>query len=169
MAKVYELRTQQVLPISLEKAWDFFSDPKNLQEITPRELNLVITNQLFGSKMYPGQMITYRVKPLLGIPMNWCTEITHVAEGKFFVDEQRFGPYALWHHQHHFERVAEGTLMTDIVHYAIPLGILGRMMHPIIVRKKLKEIFDYRFQKVEQLFGKTAAFVNNASREMKAV
>lgn len=169
MAKIYELRTRQTLPISLDEAWNFFSDPRNLQEITPKELNLVITNELYGDKMYPGQMITYRVKPLLGIPMNWATEITHVVEKKMFVDEQRTGPYSIWHHQHHFEQVPEGTLMTDIVHYQIPLGILGRMMHPILVRKKLKEIFDYRFQKVEQLFGKPNGPLQTAPKEMRAV
>lgn len=153
MPKVYELKKEQLLPISVDEAWAFFSDPRNLQHITPKDLNLVITNSLHGEKMYPGQMITYRVKPLLGIPMNWVTEITHVLDKELFVDEQRTGPYALWHHQHHFKPVDGGTLMTDIVHYAIPLGILGRMMHPIIVRKKLEEIFNYRTKVVEQMFG----------------
>lgn len=153
MPKVYELKKEQLLPISVDEAWAFFSDPRNLQHITPNDLNLVITNNLHGEKMYPGQMITYRVKPLLGIPMNWVTEITHVVDKELFVDEQRTGPYALWHHQHHFKPVDGGTLMTDIVHYAIPLGILGRMMHPIIVRKKLEEIFNYRTKVVDQMFG----------------
>ena len=157
------------MPISVDEAWGFFSDPRNLKVLTPAALNLVVTNKLHGEKMYPGQIITYRVKPLLGIPVNWVTEITHVVAGKLFVDEQRFGPYALWHHQHHFEPVAEGTLMTDIVHYAIPFGILGRALHPIIVRKKLNEIFDYRFQKVEALFGTAKASPNSASKEMWAV
>ncbi len=102
--------------------------------------------------MYAGQLIEYRVSPLLGIPLYWMTEITHVVEGKYFIDEQRFGPYALWHHQHHFREVEGGVEMTDIVHYKIPLGILGALADRIFVRQKLKQIFDYRFQAVSQLF-----------------
>lgn len=102
--------------------------------------------------MYAGQLIEYRVSPLLGIPLYWMTEITHVVEGKYFIDEQRFGPYALWHHQHHFREVEGGVEMTDIVHYKIPLGILGALADRIFVRQKLKQIFDYRFKAVSQLF-----------------
>ena len=102
--------------------------------------------------MYAGQLIEYRVSPLLGIPLYWMTEITQVVEGKYFIDEQRFGPYALWHHQHHFREVAGGVEMTDIVHYKIPLGILGALADRLFVHQKLKQIFDYRFQAVSQLF-----------------
>ncbi len=100
-------------------------------------------------KMYEGLMIEYTVKPLLGIPINWVTEIKTVKELEFFVDEQRKGPYNLWHHEHHFKEVKDGIQMTDIVSYDLPFGILGRLMHPILVRKKLEEIFDYRFKAVE--------------------
>ncbi|MCG7858958.1 SRPBCC family protein, partial [Flavihumibacter sediminis] len=105
-----------------------------------------------GAKMYPGQIIEYTVKPLFGIPLYWMTEITHVEEGKYFVDEQRFGPYSLWHHQHHFREVPGGVEMTDIVHYKIPLWILGDIANALFVRKQLQGIFDYRFKKVNELF-----------------
>ena len=103
-------------------------------------------------KMYEGLMIEYTVSPMLGIPMNWITEIKTVKNYSFFVDEQRKGPYRIWHHEHHFKEVDGGVEMTDIVSYELPLGFLGRLMHPILVKNKLKEIFDYRRQKVDELF-----------------
>ena len=103
--------------------------------------------------MYPGLFIDYKVSPLLGIKMNWTTEITHVDGPHYFVDEQRVGPYSIWHHEHHFKAIPGGVEMLDRVSYKIPLGILGKLAHPIIVRPKLEEIFDYRFKKVEELFG----------------
>lgn len=142
----------QVLPIPLEKAWDFFSDPANLAAITPAGMGFHILSEHRPPRMYAGQLIEYRVSPLLGIPMYWMTEITHVAEGEYFIDEQRFGPYALWHHQHHFREVAGGVEMTDIVHYKIPLGLLGSIADWLFVRRKLKSIFDYRFQAIAQRF-----------------
>jgi ligand-binding SRPBCC domain-containing protein len=152
--KVYDFKTEQILPISLEKAWDFFSSPKNLKEITPDYMDFKITNDLGDGKMYPGQIITYKVRPVAGIPMRWATEITHVKDHDYFVDEQRFGPYAMWHHQHFFEEVKEGVLMKDIINYAIPFGPIGRLANTLMVRSKLTEIFDYRYKKVEELFGK---------------
>ena len=112
-----------------------------------------IISKFHGNKMYPGQLIEYKVRPLLNVPLYWMTEITHVEEGKFFVDEQRFGPYSLWHHQHHFRAVPEGVEMIDIVHYKIPLGPLGVLANVLFVQKKLNDIFDYRFRKVDELFG----------------
>ncbi|WP_290799416.1 SRPBCC family protein [Flavihumibacter sp. UBA7668] len=149
---VYSLKTVQVLPVSLEQAWDFFSSPANLSAITPAKLGFNIISKHHGEKMYPGQIIEYTVKPVLGIPLYWMTEITHVEEGKYFVDEQRYGPYSMWHHQHHFREVSGGVEMTDIVHYKIPLWFLGDLAHALFVRRQLKEIFDYRFQKVNELF-----------------
>jgi len=149
---VYSLKTVQVLPVTLEKAWDFFSSPANLATITPPHMGFNIISKHHGAKMYPGQIIEYTVKPLLGIPLYWMTEITHVEEGKYFVDEQRFGPYSLWHHQHHFREVPGGVEMTDIVHYKIPLWILGDIANALFVRKQLQGIFDYRYKKVEELF-----------------
>ena len=104
--------------------------------------------------MYAGLMIEYRVKPILGIPMNWITEITHVDDLRYFVDEQRKGPYRIWHHEHHFKETSKGIEMIDIVSYEIPFGPLGKLAHPFLVKKKLQEIFDYRYKKVEEIFGK---------------
>jgi ligand-binding SRPBCC domain-containing protein len=150
---VYSLKQSQFLPVTLDKAWDFFSHPKNLAVMTPEYLNLKFTNELYGDGMYPGQVITYKVKPLFGIPMFWMTEITHVVAGKFFVDEQRFGPYALWHHQHHFEEVEGGVQMTDIVHYKAPMGFLGDIAVSLFIKKQLDNIFEFRKKKVVELFG----------------
>ncbi len=140
--------------MSISDAWDFFSSPKNLQKITPEHMGFNITSEFFSEKMYPGMLITYKVSPLLGIPLDWCTEITHVEHLKYFVDEQRFGPYAMWHHQHHFKEIEGGIEMTDIIDYAIPLGVLGRMMNSIMINNEVEKIFNYRVKKVEELFGK---------------
>jgi ligand-binding SRPBCC domain-containing protein len=150
----HSIKTIQKIPISLERAWDFFSNPGNLQAITPDNMGFKVISKHQGDTMYAGQIIEYTVKPVLGIPLYWMTEITHVKNGQYFIDEQRFGPYALWHHQHHFKEIPGGVEMTDIVHYKNPLGILGRMANTLFVKKKLKGIFDYRFSKVEELFGK---------------
>lgn len=141
------------LPISLKEAWDFFSDPRNLKTITPDYMGFDITSKLHQEKMYSGMIITYRVTPLLKIPMRWMTEITHVSENQFFVDEQRVGPYKVWHHQHHFKEIEGGVEMTDIIDYVVPFGLLGRLFEPILVRPKLVEIFDYRTKKMEEIFG----------------
>jgi len=153
MSKVYSLKTVQNIPISLDAAWDFFSSPANLKEITPSNLGFQIVSKYHGEKMYPGQIIEYIVKPILGIPLYWMTEITHVEDKKYFVDEQRFGPYTMWHHQHHFRAVDGGVEMTDIVHYKLPLWILGDFANTIMVKNQLKGIFDYRFEAVKQRFG----------------
>ena len=154
MSKIYSFKTVQTIQISLEEAWEFFSSPANLQKITPSSLGFEIISKHHGEKMYAGQIIEYKVKPVLQIPLYWMTEITHVLEGKYFVDEQRFGPYSLWHHQHHFKVTNEGIEMTDIVHYKLPLGILGDIANSLFVKKQLKGIFDHRYEIVEKLFNK---------------
>jgi len=136
----------------MKECWDFFSSPKNLKTITPDYMGFEVLVDI-PEKMYAGLMIEYEVKPILGFPIKWITEITHVDEMKFFVDEQRKGPYKIWHHEHHFKQVQNGIEMTDIVSYEIPLGILGRLAHPLLVKNKLNQIFDYRFKKVEEIFG----------------
>ena len=150
--KLYRLETVQNLPISSEQAWDFLSDPKNLKTITPDYMGFKILSGE-ASKMYAGQIIQYIVTPLLNIPVKWVTEITHVEEGKYFVDEQRFGPYALWHHKHFIKPIKNGVEMIDIVDYKIPFGIIGQWVHPILVEPKLKEIFEYRKTALINLFG----------------
>lgn len=150
--RLHSLKRVQVLPITLEKAWDFFSDPANLATITPPRMGFHILSEHRPDRMYAGQLIEYRVSPLLGIPLHWVTEITQVVEGKYFIDEQRFGPYSLWHHQHHFREVEGGVEMTDIVHYKIPLGLIGRLANIFFVRRKLESIFNYRYEKVREMF-----------------
>ncbi|MCS7035897.1 MAG: SRPBCC family protein [Saprospiraceae bacterium] len=155
---VYSLERVQRLPISIEEAWDFFSSPLNLRDITPPYMQFqVLSDPRWVGRMYPGQIITYTVRPVLGIPLFWMTEITHVREGEFFVDEQRIGPYALWHHQHHFRPIEGGVEMTDLVHYRLPLGPLGALAHALFVRRQLEEIFDYRYQVLEKRFGRMDA------------
>lgn len=153
MSKVYSLKTTQKIPVSLGQAWDFFSRPDNLKDITPPQLGFEVISRYHGEKMYPGQIIEYMVRPILGIPLYWMTEITHVQDKQYFIDEQRFGPYSLWHHQHHFKEVEGGVEMTDIVHYKLPLWLLGDIAQVLIVKKQLQEIFDFRFAAVKQLFG----------------
>ena len=142
------------MPASLEEVWAFFSDARNLKAVTPPHLNLKVTNKVYGEGVYAGQVMTYNVKPLLGIPLAWMTEITHVQEKKYFVDEQRKGPYKLWHHQHHFKTIEGGVEMTDLVHYRLPLGFLGSIANAVIVKKELQKIFTFRYQKIVELFGK---------------
>ncbi len=157
--QLYQLHAKQGLPIDRETAWDFLSDPKNLKVITPDEMGFHI---LSGSDraMYPGQIIQYNVRPFPGFSTKWVTEITHVMKGSYFVDEQRFGPYALWHHKHFVNEVSGGVEMEDIIDYKLPLGILGQMAHPILVKKQLKTIFSYRENKLHELFGHLDGYTN---------
>ncbi len=150
--KIFSKKYKTVLPISLEEAWDFFSSPKNLATITPEHMGFIITSDFTNEKMYPGMLITYKVSPLLGIKMDWCTEITHVEEHKYFVDEQRFGPYAMWHHQHHFKVIDKGVEMTDIIDYAVPFGLVGRWMNSILISNEIEKIFSYRERKIKEIF-----------------
>jgi len=150
---VYRLERKQVLPITIEEAWDFFSDPNNLLKITPEYMDFKIIHGT-ESEMYAGQVIEYRVKPMLGIPITWVTEIKHVQHQKQFVDEQRFGPYSFWHHKHFFKETSDGMEMTDLVHYKLPLGFLGRIAHWLFVKRQLNGIFDYRYNVLESFFDK---------------
>ncbi|HRG17494.1 MAG TPA: SRPBCC family protein [Flavobacterium lutivivi] len=147
------LQRKQLLPISPAEAWQFLSDPKNLKTITPDHMNFEIVSG-DDRAIFPGQIIQYKVSPLLGIKMNWVTEITHVVDGAFFVDEQRFGPYTFWHHKHFIKAVENGVEMEDIVDYKLPMGFLGDIMHQLYVKKQLETIFDFREKKLIELFGK---------------
>ncbi|MGB0776911.1 MAG: SRPBCC family protein [Flavobacteriaceae bacterium] len=148
----YQFKSTQVLKASKEEVWDFISSPSNLKKITPDYMGFDIISEGLPEKMYQGMIIAYRVSPLLGIKMTWVTEISQVTPGKYFVDEQRIGPYKLWHHQHHIEECEDGILMTDIVSYAPPFGILGRIANSLTIKSKLREIFDYRFNVLEKHF-----------------
>jgi ligand-binding SRPBCC domain-containing protein len=149
---IYTLTSEQVLPLSLEKAWEFFTLPTNLDRITPKEMEFRITNNP-PNKTYKGLIITYKIGALPFIKSNWITEITHLEEQKFFVDEQRFGPYAMWHHEHHFKAVSDNeVLMTDIVNFKLPFGILGDLVAGNYVKNKVKFIFESRYEILEKTF-----------------
>lgn len=143
---------KQYIPAPLEKVWQYFSRPENLNHITPEDMSFEILSDIENVPMYEGMIVQYRVSPLLGIKMRWVTEIKQVQEGRYFIDEQRFGPYAFWHHQHHFEEMNGGVLMTDILHYKIPFGILGTLADLLFVNKRIEEIFIYRKKAVERIF-----------------
>ncbi|MBC5841265.1 MAG: SRPBCC family protein [Flavobacteriaceae bacterium] len=150
--KIYKKESVQHVTASLEECWSFFSSPRNLQKITPSDMGFEITDY-DGKTVYPGQVIQYKVRPLLGITLSWMTVITAVKENSYFIDEQRFGPYSLWHHKHFFEATPDGGVkMTDVVHYGLPLGFLGRIMNTLVVENKLKEIFDFREKAVDKMF-----------------
>ena len=149
----YSLKTELNIPISISEAWTFFSSPKNLSKITPEQMGFIITNEPVDN-MFQGQIITYKVSPLLGIKINWMTEITTVKQNEYFIDEQRFGPYSLWHHRHHFYEIDGGVKMIDEVNYKLPFGFIGRIAHGLFIKKKLKSIFDYREKVLLEMFGK---------------
>ncbi|WP_028979198.1 SRPBCC family protein [Sporocytophaga myxococcoides] len=150
--KIYTINRVQILPVKIEQAWDFFTSPHNLSKITPSSLNFKVLSKNEGP-IHPGMIIRYKVHPILGIPLDWVTEITHVAHQHLFVDEQRFGPYAFWHHLHKFREVKEGVEMEDLVHYALPFGPIGSLAHALIVKKKVNEIFDFRAKILKEILG----------------
>ena len=150
--KIYTLHKKQQLPISLDEAWEFLSNPKNLKIITPDYMSFNIISKI-DRPLYIGQIIQYIVTPLLGIKTKWVSEITHIQEKKYFVDEQMYGPYSLWHHKHFIKEINGGVELEDIIDYKVPLGIIGQLIHPILVKPKLEEIFSYRQKKLIELFG----------------
>ena len=152
MGKVHSLKVEQKIPAGLDEVWGFISSPKNLKEITPEYMGFDILTKEDISTMYQGMIINYIVRPVMGIPMHWTTEITTVEDRHYFIDEQRFGPYALWHHKHFLQPIDGGVLMTDLVHYKLPFGWIGNLGLPY-VKSKLRGIFDFRFKALEQKFG----------------
>ena len=149
--QMHILKQQQFLPITIDQAWAFFATPKNLNEVTPEEMVFEILSDL-PDRMYEGLMITYRIRPMMNMPLNWVTEITHVREKEYFVDEQRQGPYQIWHHEHHFKAVEGGVMMTDLLHYDIGKSFFGWIAGKLFVHQKVKQIFDYRYKKLENYF-----------------
>ena len=148
---IFTLEVEQILPITLFEAWNFFSRPENLAEITPSEMGFKITSGKPG-QMYAGQIISYKINIIPGIKSSWVTEITQVKNLEYFIDEQRFGPYKMWHHEHHFFEMESGTLMKDKVSYKIPLGFLGKIVHSLLIKRKLVHIFSYRINKLDNIF-----------------
>ncbi len=151
---LYQFKKEQKVNSSVEELWDFISAPANLKEITPDYMGFDITSQDIPDKMYAGMIISYKVSPLFGIKTTWVTEITQVRDQKYFVDEQRVGPYTIWHHQHILEPIPNGVLMKDIVSYKPPFGFLGAIANSLMIKDKLNEIFDYRTIAVEKRFGR---------------
>ena len=147
---IHELTSSQFIAAPLSRVWAYFSDPKNLNELTPPSMHFEIKSN--PGLMYTGQMIAYRIRILPGIKLSWLTEIRHVKEEAYFVDEQRIGPYRIWYHEHRFVAQNGGVLMTDKVTYALPFGILGEVVHLMWVKRQLRGIFDYRTKKVNELF-----------------
>ena len=141
----------QFVPARLDVVWDFFSSPENLSKITPPEMGFIITSPP-QPEIYPGMFIMYKVSPISGIKLNWVTEITHVREKLFFVDEQRRGPYRIWHHEHHFREVEGGVEMRDILHYRVPFGVLGMLVDHLFVKRKVRGIFSFREKRIRELF-----------------
>jgi ligand-binding SRPBCC domain-containing protein len=151
-AVLRRLECRQHLPLTLPEAWRFFADPANLARITPPDLGFEVTSGL-PERMYAGMIVTYRVRPFGGVRFPWVTEITHVREPEFFVDEQRSGPYRFWHHQHHFRAVADGVEMVDLVHYQLPFGRLGDLLAARSVERRVAAIFAYRRRVLSDMFG----------------
>lgn len=149
----YQIKHSQKIPASIAEVWDFISSPGNLKEITPPYMGFNITSNNATEKMYAGMIITYKVTPLAGIRLTWVTEITHIRDKEFFVDEQRVGPYKMWHHQHKIEAIEGGVLMTDTVSYQPPLAFLGSLVNGLFIQQKLKNIFDYRTMALVKKFG----------------
>jgi ligand-binding SRPBCC domain-containing protein len=150
---VHLLTAVQKIPANLPAVWSFFSNPANLKKITPAYMRFNVISKNLNDIIYAGQVIEYTVRPLFGIPLYWMTEITHVKDDEYFIDEQRYGPYSLWHHQHHFKKIENGIEMTDIVHYKIPLWLLGDAANALFIKKQLREIFSFRYQKTTEVFG----------------
>ncbi len=149
---LHSIQTSQLIKSDLNTVWDFMSSPKNLATITPDYMGFQILNDLHGDTMYSGQIIEYNVSPILGVKLHWVTEITHVKDKAYFVDEQRFGPYSFWHHKHFLKETSQGVEMNDLVHYKLPFGALGKLANAMFVKKQLKDVFDYRYKKVNELF-----------------
>lgn len=149
---LHTIQTSQLIKSDLNTVWNFMSSPKNLASITPDYMGFQILNDLHGDTMYSGQIIEYNVSPILGIKLHWVTEITHIKDKSYFVDEQRFGPYTFWHHKHFLKETSQGIEMNDLVHYKLPFGALGKLANTLFIKKQLQEVFDYRYKKVHELF-----------------
>jgi len=150
---MHQLRKTQNILISVKEAWAFFSQPENLAKITPSNMNFNILSRSDAGEMYPGMIITYKVSPLFNLSINWATEISQIKEHKYFIDNQIQGPYKIWHHEHHFKETENGTEMRDVLFYEVKFGFFGQLLHKLFIRKRIEEIFNYREDKIKELFG----------------
>jgi len=149
---IHYLHKEQVIAAPLEKVWEYFCDPKNLNEITPLDMNFEIVEG-GDQEMFEGQLIEYRVEFIPGVRSLWLTEIAHIRDREYFVDEQRIGPYRFWYHEHTFEETAAGTKMTDRVTYMVPFGLMGDVLNRLWIAKRLHSIFEFRQNKISKIFG----------------
>ena len=141
--KIYQLFRRQVLKLTLQEAWDFFSSPYNLNTITPDFFHVTVTSKV-PEKIYAGLMISYRMKAVFGIPMAWLSEVSHCEEPKRFVYQQRIGPFKFWSHEVCLTEQDQGIILEDIMFYAMPLGWLGEFINSVLIANKLEQIFDTR-------------------------
>lgn len=148
---MYKVERAIRLPLSLQETWNFFSSPENLAEITPPEMKMEMLDKS-STSMYEGMVLRYKVSPLLGIKLNWTSEITKIEPLHYFVDKMIDGPFAIWHHQHFFEEAENGTIAKDVIHYKLPLGPIGKLFHPLLVKNNVNALFEYRKQKLEEKF-----------------
>lgn len=148
---MYQLKRTQLIRTDFQTCWDYFSAPGNLHVITPDYIDFRVHTAV-PEKLYEGLIIRYTIRPILGIPLTWISEIKTWREDRYFIDEQRRGPYKLWHHEHHFREVEGGVEMTDVITYLMPFGVFGRLVHWLFIRRQLERIFDYRCQKADELF-----------------
>ncbi len=150
---MHKLEKVQRIPVDIETAWDFFSSPNNLSKITPKKMNFRIISDLKDGKMFPGMFIVYKVSPVFGVPITWVTEITQISEKNYFIDEQRIGPYKLWHHEHHFKEIEGGIEMSDLLYYSLPFGFIGKIINFLFVKRQVTGIFNYRENILREIFG----------------
>tara|TARA_B100001113_G_scaffold73297_1_gene56863 strand:+ start:51 stop:578 length:528 start_codon:yes stop_codon:yes gene_type:complete len=151
-SNIYSLKVKQKINQPIEEVWSFFATPKNLNELTPKNMSFKIISGR-SNDFFPGKIISYSVNPFKYWKIKWVTEITHINKNKLFIDEQRFGPYLMWHHEHHFIKNDDGsTTIYDKVIYKIPYGIIGKIAHKLFIRKRLKEIFNFRKKRINELF-----------------
>ncbi len=152
---MFQLQRKQQLNCDINTAWKFFSSPNNLADITPGDMDFIVKDEL-DQEIFVGMEINYTVSPIMRIPLKWKTIITEVDYEKSFVDFQAKGPFKLWNHKHEFFPNEQGVLMIDTVDYQLPFGVLGKIAHQLLVKKKLENIFNYRYDVMENLFNTKA-------------
>ena len=151
---IHSVKMVQKIPFTIEQAWAFYTNPQDLLTITPSSMKFSVIAEHHAERLYIDQVFEYKVSPIFGIPLNWVSEIKEVNAPVYFMDEQRKGPYKFWQHQHYFKAIEGGVEVTDIIYYKNPLGILGTLANILFIKKKLRKIFEYRFKRIEELFGK---------------
>tara|TARA_B110000444_G_scaffold244587_1_gene264189 strand:- start:563 stop:1060 length:498 start_codon:yes stop_codon:yes gene_type:complete len=149
---LFTLYAKQTVETKVDVLWDFFKKPSNLNKLTPQDVHFKIKSGK-SDDFYEGKIISYKIQPFKLIALNWVTEISHVKEGSYFIDNQVSGPYKMWHHEHRFKSNTDGTTeIIDKVKYKVPFYILGRLMHKILIKRKLLEIFTFRQKQINDLF-----------------